>query len=312
MIQKFIYSLFIVVMAAHSTYGSTYLTEEAAEEGVRRGASETFPSSVGVINADGLDSHKDYIWLKFNGVLIHPSLVLTSRHCLKKYSITDGSFWANADAGQAWEEVTNKETSSGRRQELQKYCSQLDLNTIYFPPDEGVDLAIIRLKRPLSQVKLLPLLLDRPKKDWSNGYFVSYAPVYTLSGLDKILNEHKRHIAILDVKEKEVVDIKEKVDSSSSQSVLVSRWHLEGNPHDPLNRKFIPQNDMHRLTAFTQESDSGAAFIVTGQKKGDYFVAGIHRGRGVDEEHGEVLSLIIPLYPHKKWIEGALTLTKNG
>jgi hypothetical protein len=110
------------------------------------------------------------------------------------------------------------------------------------------------------------------------------------------LHEHKRHIAILDIKEESI--------GESLSPVLVSKWQLENDPLNPLNRKFIPQKDMHRLKAFTQESDSGAAFIVAGQKKGDYFVAGIHRGRGIDSN--EVLSLIVPLYPHKKWIEEIL------
>lgn len=299
MLQNFIYSFLIIATTVHSICASTYLTEEAANEGVRRGKSESFASSTGIINGDGVTPDEKYVWLKFNGVLIHPSLVLTSRHCIRQYSITNGSFWTTDNAGEAWQETASNETSPERRQELRKYASQLDLDNIYFPPDESVDLAIIRLKRPLTEIKILPLLLDQPKKNWSNGYFVSYAPIYALPDFNKILKEHTRHIAILDVKEESHPSV-----GKTFQAVLVSNWQLKGDPTDPQNREFIPQENMHRLKAFTQESDSGAAFIVAGPKENS--IAGIHRGRGVDLDHNEVLTLIIPLYPYKEWIKGIL------
>ena len=121
-----------------------------------------------------------------------------------------------------------------------------------------------------------------------NGYFISYAPIFALSNLDKNLSEDRRHIAILTVKKDKLVLPKSEV------PILKTKWELVGEPTDPLNKNFIPQ-----------PSDSGAGFIV---KKGtDYYVAGIHKGRAIftNDANGkqEVKTLIVPLYPYKSWIE---------
>lgn len=275
---------------------------------------ELFTHSTGIFNInanpikpltidtpDGVDKNV-IIDLKFNGVLIHPSLVLTTRHSIigDKYKPFAGSFWLTPDANTAWKETMDTKTSQERRSYLQQLSRQLELNNVYLPPNESTDLAIIQLKRPLHTVKCLPLLLDKPKRNWSNGYFVSYAPVYPLAGPNTMLSDNKRHIAIMDVMED---------NSSLSEPYLVSKWQLEGDPRDPLNRQFIPPEGMHKLKAFTQESDSGAAFIVKASNQ-QFHVAGIHRGRMVAEDSvGEVSTLITPLYPYKEWITGIIAST---
>lgn len=303
----------IIIMTIPASWASTYVDEEVAGEGLRRG-DEPFTRSTGIFNINAnpikplmIDNQplgvKDVVDLKFNGVLIHPSLVLTSRHSIKgnMYTPIDGSFWLCSDAGKAWEEIMDRETSVERRKYLRTVSCQLDLNHVYLPPDEMTDLAIVRLTRPLNDVTCLPLLLDKPERNWSNGYFVSYAPVYSLTNPHTMLAQNKRHIAILDIEED---------NSNFSETYLISKWLLKGNPLDPLNRQFIPEKEKHRLKAFTQESDSGAAFVIRLKQK-DY-VAGIHRGRMVSEESlGEVATLITPLYPHKKWITEILALANK-
>ena len=301
---------FIIIMTISTSWASTYVNEEAAHDGLHRG-DEPFTRSTGIfnINAHPIKSlmignqplgANDVVDLKFNGVLIHPSFVLTSRHSIQgnKFTPFSGSFWLCPDAGKAWEETMSGETSRERREYLRQFSCPLDLNNIYLPPDETTDLAIVQLTRPLKDITCLPLLLEKPQRNWSNGYFVSYAPVYSLTNTHTMLAQNKRHIAILDIAED---------NPSFSDPYLISKWQLEGNPLDPLNRQFIPQEGKHKLKAFTQESDSGAAFVVKSNQK-DY-VAGIHRGRMVAEESsGEVATLITPLYPHKKWITGILAL----
>ncbi len=295
MLKKIIFSLFLALLSTNDIFASTYINEESANEGIRRGATESFASSTGLVVADA----EPNITATFNGVLIHPSLILTNRHCLKKYKLTDGSFWAMDNAGEAIKETMSLDTPQERKLYLKKYCARLDLKKVYYPADETIDLAIVGLKSPINEVKIVPLFLEKPK-NWSNGFFVSYSPVYSLSNINQVLHENKCHIAILDVTEE-----------SMSSPILISKWQLEGNPSDSKNRKFIPQKNEHRLKAFTQESDSGSAFII---KKDKYHVAGIHRGRGVitNEESGEieVCTLIIPLYPHKTWIENTLKLNQ--
>lgn len=293
MSKNIIFFLFIVILTANKTFASTYITEEGANEGLRRGAIEPFTVSTGMIIAHTNDDEV----VRFNGVLIHPSLILTNRHTMTgKYNLSVGSFWAVDDAGTAREDLNNLETTQDRRTYLQQFASKLDLKTIFFHPDESVDLAIVKLNRPLNRVKRLPLLLDKPKS-WENGYFVSYAPIYALSNLDKELDQEKRHIAILTVKEENLIL------SKSEVPILTTNWELEGDPTAPLNKNFISQPNMHRLTAFSQPSDSGAGFII--RKGNDYYVAGIHKGRAVftnNEGTQEVKTLIIPVYPYKNWI----------
>ncbi len=305
---------FIMIMTISTSWASTYVDEEAADNGLRRG-DEPFTRSTGIFNINAnpikplmIDNQSlgvnDFVDLKFNGVLIHPSLVLTCRHSIKgnKYNSIAGSFWLTPDAGKAWEDTMDRETSAERRGYLQQFSCQLDLDHIYLPADEAIDLAIVRLTRPLHTITCLSLLLDKPKRDWSNGYFVSYAPVYSLTNPNTILSQNKRHIAIMDIAED---------NSSFSEPYLISKWQLEGDLFNPLNRKFIPQEGMHKLKAFTQESDSGAAFIV--KSKEQYYVAGIHRGRMVaGESLGEVATLITPLYPHKEWITEILASVNNN
>jgi hypothetical protein len=305
---------FIIVMTLSTSWASTYINEEVANEGLCRG-NEAFTRSTGIFNINAhpikplmIDNQslgvKDVVDLKFNGVLIHPSLVLTCRHSIKgnKYNPFAGSFWLAPDAGKAWEDTINVETSAEHRLYLQQFSCPLDLNNIYLPPDETTDLAIVQLTRPLNDITCLPLLLDKPQRNWSNGYFVSYAPVYSLTNPHTMLAQNKRHIAILDIEEDNF---------NFSEPYLISKWLLKGNPLDPLNRQFIPEKEKHRLKAFTQESDSGATFVIRLNQK-DY-VAGIHRGRMVSEESlGEVATLITPLYPHKKWITEILaSVNKN-
>ena len=305
---------FIIIMTISTSWASTYVDEEAAGDGLRRG-DEPFTRLTGIFNINANPTKpltinnqslgvKDVVDLKFNGVLIHPSLVLTCRHSIKgnKYNPIAGSFWLTPDAGKAWEDTMNRETSGERRGYLQQLSCQLDLNNIYLHPDEEIDLAIVQLSRPLNTITCLPLLLDKPKSKWSNGYFVSYAPVYSLARPNTMLSQNKRHIAIMDIAED---------NSSFSEPYLISKWQLEGDLFNPLNRKFIPQEGMHKLKAFTQESDSGAAFII--KSKEQYYVAGIHRGRMVAEESlGEVATLITPLYPHKEWITEILASMNNN
>ena len=160
MFKNIIYFLFIVILAANKIFASTYITEEGANKGLRRGATEPFVVSTGIIMAHTNEDQG----VKFNGVLIHPSLILTNRHTMKgKYNLSVGSFWAVDDAGTAWKDVNNSETTQVRRTHLQQFACKLDLNTIFFHPDESVDLAIVKLSRPLNSVKLLPLLLEKPK-----------------------------------------------------------------------------------------------------------------------------------------------------
>lgn len=295
MLKEIIFSLFAVLITTQGTFASTYINEESANEGITRGTTESFTSSTGILIADA----EPNITVRFNGVLIHPSLVLTNRHCLKTYELTDGSFWAMDNAGEAIKEIMSLDTPQERKLYLSKYCARLDLEKVYYPSDETIDLAIVGLKSPLNDVKIISLFLIKPKA-WDNGFFVSYAPVYALSKIDQILHENKCHIAILDVTEENM-----------PAQILLSKWQLKGDPLDSKNRNFIPQEKAHRLKAFTQESDSGAAFVV---KKDDYHVAGIHRGRGIitNEESGEkeVFTLIIPLYPHKSWIENIININQ--
>lgn len=299
---------FIIIMTTSTCWASTYINEEAANDGLHRG-NEGFTHSTGIFNINAnpikpltidhqsVDVH-DVVDIKFNGVLIHPSLVLTTRHSIKgnKYTPIAGSFWLTPDANKAWEETMDNETSQERRNYLRQLSCQLELSNVYLPPDESTDLAIVQLKRPLNTITCMPLLLDKPQRNWSNGYFVSYAPVYSLTNSYTMISENKRHVAIMDIAED---------NSSFSEPYLTSKWQLQGDPRNSLNREFIPQDGMHKLTAFTQESDSGAAFIV--KLKQQFYVAGIHRGRMVAEDSvGEVSTLITPLYPHKEWVTGII------
>ncbi len=301
MFRATIYSFLISIIIASNANTSVYLNVEAAQEGLRRGQTESFASPVGRFSVDD----KDGTNYQFNGVLIHPSLVLTNRHTIKGEKFwKDGSFCAYPNAQQFYEKISSSTTSIEEKTALRGYGARLDLNQIYLHPNEDVDLAIVKLIHPLTQIKPLSLLLSKPK-NWGNGYFVSYAPVYTLNSGDEVIEQYKRHIAILDVTE-ESVHVR-----GIQQQVLIKNWELAGDVSNPSNREYIPQEGMHRLTAFTQPSDSGAGFVV---KNNQYLVAGIHRGRSIlteetDEKDSKIVavsSMIIPLYPYKDWIEGIL------
>ena len=300
MYRKIIYNLLFFIVALSVSKASTYLNEEAAQEGLRRGQSESFASSTGqftVILNDGNGGN-------FNGVLIAPSLVITSRHALKNTTSSwKGRFCTYYDAKE-YEDAFRTRTPDPLKDHFINFGSPLNSPNIFFHPDEKIDLAIVQLMRSLN-IQPIPLLLNQPKI-WSNGFFVSYAPVYTSPSSTEIFAKNKRHIAIFDVKESTLALQTSK--GIETIPTLLKYWHLEGDIADPLNRKFIPNDEMHRLTALTQMSDSGAGFVV--KYDGEYMVAGIHKGRSISHDERDVQkqvsSHIIPFYPYKDWIEKIL------
>ncbi|WP_032112721.1 trypsin-like serine protease [Candidatus Paracaedibacter symbiosus] len=302
--KKMLFGFILFGLIATPGNASTYLDDKGLEEGIRRGTQEKFTSSTGQIIA----SLEDDSAQRFNGVLVTPSLVLTPRHCIHNTKITDASFIVYPKVDYAIGKLT-----SGDR-EFAKYGSRLDLENIQLPSDQSLDLALVPLKRPIENVEILPLNLEKPKS-WTNGFLVSYASAYIL-GNDQPAFENQRHIAVFDVQEKDL-DIANSCmanSTSSSATYLVKPWELTGNPYLATNREFIPAREMHRLTALTAPSDSGGPFITNSVSRG-FMISGIHRGRMVINEKKtststitpQVYTSIIPLYPHKEWIESVIT-----
>jgi hypothetical protein len=292
------YNLLLLILAISVSHASTYLNEEAAQEGLKRGQSEHFASStghIGIYSAEGASRES-------NGVLISPSLVITTRHALENLQPgMNGRFCTYHNVQEYTVAFLDKHIPPHTRDYFWNFGCPLDLSNIFFHPDETVDLAIVRLQRNL-KVKPLPLLLDQPKK-WSTGFLVSYAPTYTSPASTEVFARDRRHISIFDVQES-TVELKTQK-GIETMPALLKYWDLEGNIEDPLNRRFVPKDDMHRLTAFTQISDSGAGFVA--KCENGYQVAGVHLGRFVlyDEldMQTKISTNIIPFYPYKSWIK---------
>jgi hypothetical protein len=301
MLEKIVYGLLIFGIATSVSNASVYLNEKSAQEGLERGKTEIFASSTGLF----MVHYKDNTDQMYNGIYIHPSLVLTTRHTLKVESCEIGIFLTHPDADKFSSIIKNKETSNSQKEQLTEIYAPINLSKIYLHPDKDVDLAIVGLNYPLTGVTPLPLSLTKPK-GWPNGYLVSYGSVYTSPSSTKLFAKNKRHISILDVEER-FLDMKSDYGQIYKQPYLVKDWDLKGNLEDKYNYNFIPKEGMHRLNAFTQPRDSGAGFII--KCDGKHYLAGIHKGRMLfpkTDGNQKVSSGIIPLYPYKDWIEGIL------
>jgi hypothetical protein len=299
MVNDFIKVLSVLILALPIINASEYLSKEAAEEGIGRGCKESFACSTGFI----FISDKNGVDVNANGILLAPHCILTTKHTLTGRVIPhQASFTTYPDIPGYVKEIGDEGISPERRKNLNSFGSSMDLKKIYFHPDENVDLAIIHLKYPISNVKFLPLYLEKPPKLFL-GFFVSYAPVYALPDTENLVVKDTRHIAILDVEEVPLSIQKKEGGDMPPLPFLISKFRLEGDVHDQTNRSLTPTPNMHRLKAFTLPSDSGAAFIVKVQNQ--YYIAGVHKGRAVlpePQEEANVCSAIIPLYPYKDWI----------
>jgi hypothetical protein len=273
-----------VQILSSASYASTYITREGAEEGLERGSKESFTSPVGQIAID-LTENKGRINL--NGVLVSDQYLLTSRH-IRNYQIEDCFVIFNPDAGIFLETFMSPSLSSKQRLKMRSYISALDLENAQY--HSFADLALIPLKHQVS-VSPLPINFIAPK-EWTNGFFVTYSPVRSLETENQVIAYDKRHISIIKPKEMEIEGI--------SGKFLGKEWLLTGDKMNSQNNAFIPEENAHRLTAFSTPSDSGGAFITKRTSDQQFYLSAIHKGRVIIDN--SLYTIMVPLYPYQEWI----------
>lgn len=283
-----------LTLISHSSYASTYITKEGAEEGIKRGKEETFVSPVGQILLGGNGA-------TLNGTLVSEKYIITSKH-IKMYFNKDfteeGScIIFDPDVSSFLSKYNSLETLEKDRKKLIPYIARLDISNAKYHPNENVDLALIPLKDEITGVSPMPINYEKPK-NWSSGYFVTFSDIYSLATKDKCLGTYKRHISIIKPFEKEILDLK----TEKFSLFLVKEWKLDGYIKDQRNHKFIPEEKAHKLTAFSFAGDSGAAFITKKIIDEKLYLSAIHKGKVLMED-ASLFTLMIPLYVHKEWIQ---------
>jgi len=282
---------------------STYTSSQAVIEAVRRGATEEFCKPCGFLSYSVKGSEQ--LSKDLNGVLITPSLILTVKHGLvdpetkNPLELAMGIFILNPNVTKAC-----LLSDEDKRRVLQ--AASVDCSITYPHPDPNVDLCILRLKKPINNIAILPLL-DSAQEQWVNGVLVSFAPPKIMDpkipipSVPEIFspNDQARHIAILHIDS--VMDFLDAVYLTTS--FLMHKTH----------KTFLYPKDavVHRLNAFSNPSDSGAPFIV--KIAGQYYVAGLHKGKVVvrgeempDKDYEPAFSLIIPVYAYIEWIQSII------
>lgn len=283
-------------------YASTYCSSEAVKEAITRGATEKFCESCGFLSysVKGSELSKD-----LNAILITPDLILTVKHGLidtntqKPLELTIGIFVINPNVTKMCDL-----SDEDKRKFLQ--AASIDCLRTYPHPDPNVDLCILKLKKPLNNIPILPPL-DSAQEKWINGVFVSFAPPKIMDPRIPIPSvydifspgDQARHIAILHIDS--VAEILNAIYLTTS--LLMHRQN---------NTYLYPKDTaVHRLNAFSNASDSGAPFIV--KIKGQYHLAGLHKGKIVvkgaelpEQGYEPALSLITPIYPYAEWIKSTI------
>ena len=308
---------FLALLATTPALPSVYPTAAGVPEAVRRGVQEPFTRSVGYLDLE-LDPNygKPEASLTGNVVLLSSRKILTSAHLLRTYQPASAIVIFHPDVAE-FNQHCRDVVASGRAlaevpfhgQSVFAISAKLDLATIQYHPT--LDLAIVTLNRALPSIPILPLLLNRPEA-LKNGYLVSYSPIYAL-GRQAPLHEFKRHLSVQDVMERNVPTL-----AGERMVFWTKEWRVPAGVAlaDASNKVFAPMPTDHRLTSFSEPSDSGAAFIVS--QGGHPKLGGIHRGKAVvmnveaaatfsgqttADDGAALLSLIVPLYLAGDWIE---------
>jgi hypothetical protein len=294
--MKYMYAL-LLVLAGSPALASVYATAAAADEGIRRGASEPFTRGVG-----WLDLQIGGKTLHANGILIAPNKLLTVKHALLSYKIDSAAVIFHPDIIEFNTHCHERPREPFYGKPVSHIASRLKLDSIVNHP--SLDFSMITLMQDLPGVARAPLLLENPKEPTMSGFLTSYSPVHAL-GIEESVHEGARHISIL----KNVTEGKRISDGGTH---WMKFWDIPAgvDATDPTNRIFTPLAEDHRLTAYSQQSDSGAPFVV--KMGADYKIAGLYRGKEIlpcapedcvgDKMKYVAVSSITPLYLAADWI----------
>lgn len=281
---------------------SVYATLDEARRGISLGNSGVdaykFTEAVGQLRILRSNPDKDgHVKFGCNATLIRPDMILTVAHAFdKEYRAAAVIFYPDAEIVS---DATHKAKSLGIKPEdvyledesglkVSDVTSSLDLDTI--KRHKSYDIAIVRLKTPLTRISPLPLCFDTILEDKSLGYLVSTNKIY-VSGDTSPISVSKRHVSMIDFYEGSLLK-----EDGRNCNFLIKEWEVDGDISDPHNRSCKFKSTDPSLLAYNYGGDSGAPLITT---KG--IVIGVLKG-SYNYSNTDCNTVITPLCYVKEWI----------